>query len=241
MHAPRLSVLPLAGCIFAVDGGGKKGLEKRIERLERRVQRVEQQRGLLPEFPPPAVSVYGRTISIAFGSTTRSSHPSALDGACTEPGGRSVRVPAFWAGGRIWKVRYASPIVGRHTFRTQSSDPRDSGLHGVIGAVKIEPYNGEHPLYKHGRLRVSKDRRFLEHADGTPFFWLGDTWWMGLTKRLSFPDEFNTLLADRGSAPGRWLERRRVNVGIFAQMRPTGDSVRDFEQATRFGARAPAL
>ena len=49
-----LSVLPLAGCIVAVDGGGKKGLEKRIERLERRVHRMEKERGLLPEFAPPA-------------------------------------------------------------------------------------------------------------------------------------------------------------------------------------------
>jgi len=27
------------------------------------------------------------------------------------------------------------------------------------------------------RLRVSENRRFLTHADGTPFFWLGDTAW----------------------------------------------------------------
>lgn len=30
---------------------------------------------------------------------------------------------------------------------------------------------------KHGDLRVSGNRRFLVHADGTPFFWLGDTAW----------------------------------------------------------------
>ena len=52
--ALALALLALPGCILAVDHGGRKGLEKRIERLERRVQRVEQQRGLLPEFPPPA-------------------------------------------------------------------------------------------------------------------------------------------------------------------------------------------
>ena len=120
-----------------------------------------------------------------------------LDVLFTEPGGKVVRVPAFWAGGREWKVRFSSPVVGRHTFQTHSSDPRDSGLHGVTGTVKVEPYKGDHPLYKRGRMRVSKDRRYLEHADGTPFLWLGDTWWMGLTKRLSFPDEFNTLAADR--------------------------------------------
>jgi hypothetical protein len=35
-----------------------------------------------------------------------------------------------------------------------------------------------HPWAKHGRLMVSKqDPRFLAYADGTPFFWLGDTGW----------------------------------------------------------------
>jgi hypothetical protein len=30
---------------------------------------------------------------------------------------------------------------------------------------------------RHGRLKVSADNRFLIHADGTPFFYLGDTAW----------------------------------------------------------------
>src|SRR5262249_15823836 len=30
---------------------------------------------------------------------------------------------------------------------------------------------------RHGFLQVSADRRFLAHADGTPFLWLGDTLW----------------------------------------------------------------
>ncbi len=29
----------------------------------------------------------------------------------------------------------------------------------------------------HGRLKVSDNKRFLVHEDGTPFFWLGDTGW----------------------------------------------------------------
>lgn len=120
-----------------------------------------------------------------------------LDVIFTQPDGKQLRVPAFWAGERVWKVRYASPVVGKHTFVTESSDPRDSGLHKITGSIDVEPYTGDHPFRKHGPLRVSKNGRFFEHADGTPFFWLGDTWWMGLTKRLSFPDEFNTLLADR--------------------------------------------
>lgn len=120
-----------------------------------------------------------------------------LDVIFTEPGGRERRVPTFWAGGSKWKVRYASPIVGKHAFRTEASDGRDAGLHGITGSVDVEPYTGDEPIYKHGRLQVSKDSRFFEYADGTPFLWFGDTWWMGLTKRLAWPEDFQKLAADR--------------------------------------------
>lgn len=46
---------------------------------------------------------------------------------------------------------------------------------------------GKNFLFKHWPIRLSKDRRYLEHADGTPFFWLADTWWYGMTSRLSIP------------------------------------------------------
>ena len=41
--------------------------------------------------------------------------------------------------------------------------------------------------FKHGNLRVSENRRALEHADGTPFFYLGDTAWE-LFHRLDLKD-----------------------------------------------------
>jgi len=44
---------------------------------------------------------------------------------------------------------------------------------------------------------VASGRRHFEHADGTPFLWLGDTWWMGLCKRLAWPKDFKRLAADR--------------------------------------------
>ncbi len=124
-------------------------------------------------------------------------HEVALDALFETPQGRTLKVPAFWAGGRTWKVRYVSPVVGRHPWRSVCSVPADRGLHGLTGTVTVENYRGENPLYLHGPLRVAADRRHFEHIDGTPFFWLGDTWWMGLCQRLHWPDEFQQLAADR--------------------------------------------
>ncbi len=120
-----------------------------------------------------------------------------LDVVFVDPAGKEYRVPAFWAGGTSWHVRYASGTPGVHRYETHCSDPANSGLNGQKGTIEVVPYRGTNRLYHHGPLRVATDRRHLEHADGTPFLWLGDTWWMGLCNRLHFPDEFKTLAADR--------------------------------------------
>ena len=114
-----------------------------------------------------------------------------------DPDGEEMEVPAFWAGGNGWGLRYASPKTGRHRFRTVCSDESNADLHDREGVVEVTEYTGDNPLLAHGRLVVSEDRRYLHHADGTPFFWLGDTWWMGFTPRLPWPEGFAELTADR--------------------------------------------
>ena len=135
----------------------------------------------------------------------------------TEPDGEERVVPAFWAGGNTWRVRYASHKVGRHLFRTACSDMTNPDLHGQEGSLEVSPYMGDNPLFRHGVLRVSKDRRHLEHVDGTPFFWLGDTWWMGLTKRLPWPDGFKTLAADRVE---KGFSVIQIVAGLYPDMPP---------------------
>ena len=114
-----------------------------------------------------------------------------------DPHGRERRVPAFWRGGDRWSFRYASPLPGVHIYRTRCSDASDTGLHDRQGEIEVVPYEGDNPLYRHGPLRDSAGHPCLEHADGTPFPWLGDAWWMGLTKRLTWPDDFRWLTTDR--------------------------------------------
>jgi len=128
-----------------------------------------------------------------------------------------LRVPAYWAGGGEWRVRFAAPAAGRYEYRTVCSDASNPELHGVQGMVEAAPYEGSNQLLRHGAVRVAADKRHFEHADGTPFFWLGDTWWMGLCKRLEWPGEFDRLLADRVS---KGFTVVQIIAGLYPDMPP---------------------
>jgi len=120
-----------------------------------------------------------------------------LDVIFDAPGGAQHRVPAFWAGGQTWRVRFAAPDAGRFTFRTEATDTANRDLHNQRGTLEVTALEGGSSLYSRGPIRVAADARHFQHRDGTPFFWLGDTWWMGLCNRLKWPDDFQALAADR--------------------------------------------
>ncbi len=105
-------------------------------------------------------------------------------------------VPAFWAGGRKWTVRFAPPTQGEYKYHIESTDKSDAGLNGQEHVLQVVGYTGKNPLLQHGFLRVAGDHHHFEHADGTPFLWLGDTWWKGLAKRLTW-EGFQELTTDR--------------------------------------------
>jgi len=119
-----------------------------------------------------------------------------VDVIFTNERGRQWRVPAFWAGGNEWRVRFAAPEPGVYRYRSESTDKANPDLNSQEGTLRVEPYRGMNRLLIHGPLRVSENRRYFEHVDGTPFLWLGDTWWKMLARRISF-EEFKVLAADR--------------------------------------------
>jgi len=119
-----------------------------------------------------------------------------LDAVVVAPSGAELRVPSFWAGDNTWRIRFSSPELGTHRWRTEC-DQDDSGLGGREGVVEVTEYAGDNPLYARGPVRASADGTHLEHVDGTPFFWLADTWWMGLARRLRWPEDLQRLCADR--------------------------------------------
>jgi hypothetical protein len=120
-----------------------------------------------------------------------------VDVVFTHSTGSAYRVPAFWAGEQSWRVRFSPPLPGTYTVHTVCSDNSNPSLHGQTATLIAAPYDGSHPLLRHGPLRIASDQRSFAFADGTPFNWLGDTWWMGLCRRLAWPDDFQRLTADR--------------------------------------------
>lgn len=121
-----------------------------------------------------------------------------VDALITAPSGKTVTVPAFWRGDKAWCVRYSSAEIGDHAFITQCSNLDDMGLHQQSGTIHISAYQGDNPLIQHGGIKVAQDKRHFAHQDETPFFWLGDTWWMGLCGRLN-DSEFEQLAQHRAS------------------------------------------
>ena len=160
---------------------------------------------------------------LTFSSSEASAQPfldAELTAVFVGPGGEEMAVPGFWAGGNVWKVRFAPPAEGVWRFRTVCSDESNGGLHDRVGEVEAVPYSGGNPLLERGRLRVSADRRHLEYGDGTPFFWLGDTWWMGLCQRLEWPQEFQELAADRAR---KGFNVVQIVAGLYPDVPPTYD------------------
>lgn len=147
----------------------------------------------------PIVAKWGR-----FEHTFRSSvnYPNALQDATltvlvTSPLGETNRVYGFWDGGRTWRVRFSPNQPGRWSFTTICSDASNRGLHQQSGEFVCTAITGQSRFNQHGPVRVARERRHLEHADGTPFFWLADTVWDGA--RLSTPKDWQIYAQTRAS------------------------------------------
>ena len=159
-----------------------------------------------------------------------------LDLLVTDPAGQERAIPAFWAGDRQWRVRYAPARGGRHVVSSRCSDAGDGGLHGAAGELHVtEAADVSNPLLRHGPIQVAAGRRHLEHADGTPFLWLADTWWMGLCRRLRWPEEFHALTADR-TAKG--FNVVQLVAGLYPDMEPFDERGR-VTAASRGGTTFP--
>jgi hypothetical protein len=119
----------------------------------------------------------------------------------TGPEGTSYEVHGFWDGDNTWRIRFAPPVAGEWAYTVTSTD---SDLNAVTndGAFLAEAMTAAqiatNPNWR-GFLRVSDNGRYLTYADGTPFFWLGDTIWRGNQLSMAFerdPDDAGPNVAE---------------------------------------------
>ena len=139
-------------------------------------------------------------------STKKYTHPfDEVDilATFTGPHNEIINRPAFWNGGDIWIVRFAAPVKGLWKMKTSCSDKSNTGLDNIVQSITCSPYYGNLEIYKHGFLKVSDNKRYFVYADGTPFFYLGDTHWIYIHERFSssnvkgVPSEFKYIVDKR--------------------------------------------
>ena len=112
---------------------------------------------------------------------TRDYLEMVFTGVSGDAAGRKVTMKGFWYDDNTWKVRFAPPVEGTWHYQSLSED---RGLNSVTGSLEVgaweEAEKQENPV-RRGMIRVSRDEprpgRHFEYSDGTPFLWIGDTWW----------------------------------------------------------------
>lgn len=97
--------------------------------------------------------------------------------ALVEGGGAALRVPLYWDGDDTWCLRFSPSAPGEHVIRFED---------GAEARFRARPQRRPtNALRRHGAVRVTAGGGHFEHADGTPFLWLADSWWYGMCGRIT--------------------------------------------------------
>ena len=103
------------------------------------------------------------------------------------------RVYGFWDGGSTFKVRIAPMTAGNWNW-VSGSNQNDKGLNGKIGGITAVDWTEaekEENICRRGFVKATANGHALEHADGTPYFLIGDTWLAGGSFRYPWNEDDN--------------------------------------------------
>lgn len=132
---------------------------------------------------------------------------------------QSIVRPAFWDGGNSFIVRFAPTLKGRWSYQTKC--PQDASLDNISGEFKCSAYRGDLEIYRRGFVRCEKGKKYMTYADGTPFFYLGDTHWGMLTEEIDQAGPHAGTIAT--DSHFKYIIDRRVEQGFTVyQSEPIG-------------------
>ena len=144
-----------------------------------------------------AVEDYGNAYEIIESSPGNDLLTVVFRGTSGPANGKEFEITGFWDGGQTWKIRFTPPAGGVWEYETFSSDV---GLSGKTGTIHVSEWNEESKSEvpsRRGFIRVSEEYpNYFSYTDGTPFLWIGDTWW-NWTKRSIHFSSFQKLVDDR--------------------------------------------
>ena len=101
------------------------------------------------------------------------------------------RVYGFWNGGKTFRVRVLATAPGEWSW-VSGANNQDAGLSGKKGRFAAIPWTEAEKaenICRRGFLRPTPNGHAFEHADGTPFFLLGDTWWSVPSYRFRWTED----------------------------------------------------
>ncbi|MEM7281798.1 MAG: DUF4038 domain-containing protein [Pseudomonadota bacterium] len=132
--------------------------------------------------PEPATPVW-QPVELSFVSTRSHSWNSfPIQVRFIHDSGKTHTLDAYFEGGARWGVRFAPSLPGQWRWESLTPDihgPRSGTL--AVRAASMQEVAANPNL--RGHLRARSGERYFRRADGTPFFFLGDTNWYALTCR----------------------------------------------------------
>lgn len=108
-----------------------------------------------------------------------------------------MKVPGFWDGNLTWRIRFAPTMPGTW-FYIISDDLGigDDGREGYFECIPPSQQEKENNPNLRGNLRRSVNSRYLEYADGTPFYWMGECLWEA-NNYMKYEADFLPYVKDR--------------------------------------------
>jgi hypothetical protein len=114
--------------------------------------------------------------------------------------GQKLELIGFWYGGNEWRVNFAAPAPGTWEYVSVSGDRALNNKKGKLEVTTWSPIDLNANPVRRGFLRVRQTGEnaghIFEYADGTPFLWVGDTWWNWTNRRINL-ETFQLMADDR--------------------------------------------
>ena len=123
-----------------------------------------------------------RVIELTLTSPVKFANPfqdARLSAILVAPSGRQILSPGFWNDEDDWRVRFSPDEEGEWRYDLLLDYTDGERIAEQSGMFVCTPHLEATVFDRHGPVRLAEHKRHLVHADGTPFFWLGDTAWNG--------------------------------------------------------------